>query len=306
MKRILMGAAGLLLLLALLAACSQGKTPETPPESSSESQSVTDTDDATDTSFDGTDSESVSDTQTESDTVTESNTDETLDFGMPYYEYDGFIYFVDVADHLSYIEPRDDAYLVLANRQHPIGSSYEPASLKKTAANSAKKMETTACMALDAMFLEMEALGMADTIPQSTYRSYNTQVTVYNRYIGNERKRHPDLSEEEIIAIVDSYSARPGTSDHQTGLAVDFKPISEAFEKTDAFRYLTEHAHKFGFILRFPEDKTDITGYMYESWHWRFVGREAATEIHERGLTLEEYLDELYGGVLNSEAASNG
>lgn len=90
---------------------------------------------------------------------------------------------------------------------------------------------------------------------------------------------------------MDSYSARPGTSDHQTGLTIDFYPVSSKFEQTKTFQFMMENGYKFGFILRFPEGKTDITGYMYESWHWRFVGREAATYIYENGVTLEEYLE---------------
>jgi LAS superfamily LD-carboxypeptidase LdcB len=156
--------------------------------------------------------------------------------------------------------------------------------------NEEKEMRAYASYALDAMVAEMKYLGVYDTFPQSPYRSYALQYKLYHRYLGEERALHPDYTEEQIIALVDSYSARPGTSDHQTGLAVDFYPISEKFEKRKAYTYLLENAHKFGFILRFPEGKTDITGYMFESWHWRFVGREAATYIHEHGITLEEYL----------------
>lgn len=233
---------------------------------------------------------------------TDFNTDddeEELPTEPLYYEVDGYVYRIDVSKYLSYIAPKnDEEYLILANRNHYLSSSYSPDDLVRTKANYDKKMRKAACNALNAMFAEMKVLGVCDTIPQSTYRSFATQQKVYESYLEKERKRHPLFTEEQIVALVQQYSSPPGASDHQTGLAVDFSPISASFRHTKAFRYLSENAHKFGFILRFPEGKTHITGYMYESWHWRFVGRKAATEIHRRNLTLEEYLEELYGGIL--------
>ncbi len=212
------------------------------------------------------------------------------------YEIDGYTYYVDIRRYLPYICPTGaEEYLILANREHPIGEDYVPTDLVKMNTNEEKECRMYASYACDAMAAEMKALGVYDTFPQSTYRSYALQYRLYNRYLSEERAAHPDYTEEQIIALVDSYSARPGTSDHQTGLAIDFYPISEKFESRKAYDYLLENAHKFGFILRFPEGKTDITGYMFESWHWRFVGRDAATYIHERGITLEEYLESHYG-----------
>ena len=107
----------------------------------------------------------------------------------------------------------------------------------------------------------------------------------------------PEASDEEIKNVVLTYSAAPGTSEHQTGLCVDFITedmggnLTEAFEDTTAFAWLSENAYKFGFILRYPKGKEDITGYTYEPWHYRFVGREAATDIHFSRLTLEQYLE---------------
>ena len=93
-----------------------------------------------------------------------------------------------------------------------------------------------------------------------------------------------------------TYSARPGTSEHQTGLCMDLivggaNPVlDESFADHACYRWLVENAHKFGFILRFPKGKETVTGYSYEPWHYRFVGVEAATEIYRRGITLEQYL----------------
>ena len=97
--------------------------------------------------------------------------------------------------------------------------------------------------------------------------------------------------------MVLSYSAEPGTSEHQTGLCLDFVTstamLDLTFQSTKAFAWLSQNAYRFGFILRYPADKTAVTGYSYEPWHYRFVGREAATEIHLRNLTLEELLGQI-------------
>ena len=102
----------------------------------------------------------------------------------------------------------------------------------------------------------------------------------------------PALTWEEAEAIVLSYSSLPGTSEHQTGLCVDMHNLESAdvtFADTEAYRWLSENAWKFGYILRYPEDKTGVTGITFEPWHWRYVGRTAAHAIWEGGLCLEEY-----------------
>ena len=95
------------------------------------------------------------------------------------------------------------------------------------------------------------------------------------------------------IKAADTYSARPGHSEHQTGLAIDLKNM--ALKKTrlseSDFDWLEANAHKYGFIVRFPKDKEQITGYKFENWHIRYVGKEAATEIMDKNLTLEEYVE---------------
>lgn len=322
----------LLALLLLLSSCADGQTQGSDPLSSaipSEPESTTESRDTVEETTADTDDETTDeitedmptwDTEVETEPETEPDSDdtgeeetdvETEDNGEtewvepPYYEVDGYVYRIDVSKYLSYIAPKnDEEYLILANRNHYLSSSYKPTDLVRTKANYDKKMRKAACYALDAMFEEMKALGVCDTIPQSAYRSYATQVEVYNSYLKKERKKHPTYTDEQIEALVQQYSSPPGASDHQTGLAVDFSPIASSFRYTKAFQYLSKNAYKFGFILRFPNGKTDITGYKYESWHWRFVGREAATEIYERGITLEEYLEELYGGIIPPETSA--
>ena len=104
-------------------------------------------------------------------------------------------------------------------------------------------------------------------------------------------------SREEAEAEAATVVARPGTSEHHTGLCVDLmttsmRELDESFADEAVYPWLLENAWKFGFILRFPEDKTEITGYDYEPWHYRFVGRYDAYMIHSRGLCLEEYVED--------------
>jgi D-alanyl-D-alanine carboxypeptidase len=103
------------------------------------------------------------------------------------------------------------------------------------------------------------------------------------------------MTQEEAVAAASMWVATPGSSEHEIGLAVDlisleYPILEEAQEQTKEQQWLMANAHRFGFILRYPVDKTQITGIGYEPWHYRYVGKEAAQEIYERGCTLEEYL----------------
>ncbi len=236
----------------------------------------------------------------------------------------------------------DPAYLILANKEHPLGSDYAPRSLSRLSCNTTYPMdlESRAADALYEMLREMEADGLDvdndgddgpsgyDIAVTSAYRSYHLQEELFAGYIEQEMnnpkgfsteayaalgflyihenytsKNLTRLSEEDARRVVQSYSAEAGKSEHQTGLCVDFitedmqDSLTAEFEEKQAFFWLSENAHKFGFILRYPKGKEDVTGYTYEPWHYRFVGREAATEIREAGLTLEEYLDALPSGA---------
>lgn len=117
----------------------------------------------------------------------------------------------------------------------------------------------------------------------SAYRSYERQVQVYDRWVKQDG---------QILA--DTYSARAGYSEHQTGFAFDVRdyPLTnDDFSKTKTFTWVSENAYKYGFILRFPKGEEDITGYQYESWHYRYVGMEAAKYIHDNNITFEEYYE---------------
>ncbi len=154
-----------------------------------------------------------------------------------------------------------------------IGNAYsnnKGQKLNKTAYEAFKKMVDAA---------EKEDVHFRNL---SAYRSYQTQNGLYNNY----KKEHGEV-------WADKWSARPGHSEHQTGLALDVavkgNSYFDGFEKTKEFAWLQENAHLYGFILRYPEDKQEITGYGYEPWHYRYVGEEVATYIHEENITFEEY-----------------
>ncbi len=133
-------------------------------------------------------------------------------------------------------------------------------------------------------FAEMKKAAAAEGIElriASGYRSYAYQKDLYNGYL-----RRPGQSQ----AYVETYSARPGHSEHQTGLAIDVNNASKSFLGTPEQKWLEAHCVEYGFIIRYPEGKEDITGYQYEPWHIRYLGKETARKVYESGLCLEEYL----------------
>ncbi len=216
----------------------------------------------------------------------------------------------DLSDYEKYMEPEDrDAYLILVNASHPLDGGYVPDDLidvvnTRTDGRAIQKMCRTAEKALEALYMEAAAEGIirADTPSgyplsvTSAYRDYGTQNYLFGQYTQNEMANNKNLTQAQAEAIVETYSCRPGTSEHQTGLCCDMHTLNGAdisFENDAAAVWLAENAWKFGFILRFPKDKTDITGISFEPWHFRFVGRYHAYQIHKDGLCLEEYLEKL-------------
>jgi D-alanyl-D-alanine carboxypeptidase len=208
-------------------------------------------------------------------------------------------------DITSYLEHMDTEKLLLVNKdkKNHLSSSYVPKNLVSlgeigisVASGRTFELEREAAYALKAMMEAMvkESSSTKNTFVTSAYRSYTYQENLYERYVSDFMS--DGMSREQAEAEASTFSARPGESEHQSGLCVDFmtstmSDLDESFEDTDAFRWLSENAHLYGFILRFPEGKEDVTGYKYEPWHYRFVGREAAIAIYNGGLCLEEYLN---------------
>lgn len=207
---------------------------------------------------------------------------------------------------------KDSMYLLLVNKSNPVGNDYVPANLvaiDSSYTNGGKRveLEKKTAEAAIAMLDAMKDEGINNVSITSGYRTYDYQKSLFDRYFSEEQAAHPTWSDSEVKEYVLTYSAYPGTSEHQTGLCMDLittemvglwnygtetpnNPYDKGFAETDAFVWLQNNAHKYGFILRFPEDKTNITGYSYESWHYRYVGVDHATKIHEEGISLEEYL----------------
>ena len=216
--------------------------------------------------------------------------------GLPDYDYS-----IDMNEYKKAVTVTGKAYLKLANKENPLDSDYVPDSLvslpvEVTLYGKEVKMEETAALAAEALLRELHARGYSDIVITSGYRSYEYQQILFNTYLGDEMAAHPDWSLSKCEDKVLTYSARPGESEHQTGLCVDLISIynvklDETFAQNAAYAWLIENAHNFGFILRYPQDGTDSTGYSYEPWHYRFVGVKAATAIYKKGITLEEYLD---------------
>ena len=214
----------------------------------------------------------------------------------PDYDYE-----IDMQQYEEAIQVTDKQYLLLVNKQNPCGENHAPAArlaipTALTLYGKSVEMEANASIAAQALVKELHALGYTDIVVTSGYRSYAYQQNLFNNYLSQEKSKHPDWTAEQCRAEVQTYSAFPGESEHQTGLCMDLIStnnvvLDESFADNPAYAWLVENAHHFGFILRYPHDKETVTGYIYEPWHYRFVGAEAATEIYEKKLTLEEYLD---------------
>ena len=126
---------------------------------------------------------------------------------------------------------------------------------------------------------------------RSPYRSYSTQNVLFENQV--KRCLNGAVSREQAEIKASTVVARPGTSEHHTGLAVDLNSVETNFEDTEAFSWLKEHGEEYGFIMRYAEDKQDLTGVIYEPWHWRFVGIKHAKEMNRLGMCLEEYIEYL-------------
>ena len=157
--------------------------------------------------------------------------------------------------------------ILIANKTYGLPSDYNPGKILPDAQS-----------AFDAMQADAKKAGLSLWIC-SGFRSYTYQNTLYNNYVARDGK-----------AKADTYSASPGHSEHQTGLAMDINNASDSFNNTKEAKWIAENCYKYGFILRYPQGKQDITGYKYESWHVRYLGKALAKEVYDSGLTLEEFL----------------
>ncbi len=190
----------------------------------------------------------------------------------------------------EYMNPGNTTeYLTLVNINSKLGSDYTPQDLMSVSATrddgrAMQQLREIAAMSLEAMFREMKAAGIEDVSVTSAYRSYAYQEYLFNYYLG--------LHDGDYDKVA-SFSNPPGSSEHQTGLALDMHNLDAAdiaFGQTDAFKWMKENCWKFGFILRYPQDKVDITGISWEPWHYRYVGRYHAQRMYQMNMCLEEYV----------------
>ena len=181
------------------------------------------------------------------------------------------------------IDKQDDI-LVLVNKYHYLSSDYVPSDLEeitnKYNVGNNNKLRHVARIAFEKMCEE----ALKDNIKiysGSAYRSYSHQNNLYNTYVSENGKKKAD-----------TFSARPGSSEHQTGLATDI--VNAQFEFISAsdkeYTWLVNNAYKYGFILRYPEGKEKVTGYMFEEWHFRYVGEKIAKTLYDMNITYDEYM----------------
>lgn len=186
-----------------------------------------------------------------------------------------------------------DDWLLLVNKTHPLSPDYKPHDLVRIRflvgdhAESMRYMRSEAAEQFHAMAEAAAAAGHEIGI-RTAYRSYAQQRDIFWSYVARDGE-----------AAANKYSARPGESEHQSGLCADVSSPSVGYRMTTDYgkapegMWLAQNAHRFGFIVRYPLGKEHITGYQYEPWHVRYVGREPAGEMYELDLTLEEYLGEI-------------
>lgn len=167
--------------------------------------------------------------------------------------------------------------IVIVNKTYSLPSNFTPNNL--VSINGYIKVVDYVNDAFVSLKSDATALGL-NIYASSGYRSYNDQNYIYNNYVRMDG-----------VEKADTYSARAGYSEHQTGLAIDLNTVNMSFDNTSESNWLKDNCYRYGFIIRYPKDKDSITGYMYEPWHIRYVGKELAKVLYNEGnwLTLEEY-----------------
>jgi len=173
--------------------------------------------------------------------------------------------------------------LMLVNKFNYLDENYAPDDIVKVSMQFAygdNEIKKEVYEKFRSMYNDAKKEGLY-LIITSSYRDYNFQKELWDSYANQKGDEWAD-----------SVSARAGYSEHQTGYTLDivtYNANMSSFEKTDEFKWLQNNAYKYGFILRYPKDKEDITGYSYESWHYRYVGKDVATKIKKLGITFDEY-----------------
>lgn len=178
-----------------------------------------------------------------------------------------------------------DWHLTLVNKWHPLPEKLE---IETVELSNGERVDKRIYPYLQEMFDDAREEGICPIV-RSGYRTRTEQEDIYNDRI--QGYQLDGMSAEAAKAETELWVAVPGTSEHELGLAVDINADKVHSEGTQVYTWLENHAHLYGFINRYPPDKTEITGVANEPWHYRYVGVKAASEMHERGICLEEYLE---------------
>lgn len=177
--------------------------------------------------------------------------------------------------------------LILVNSEYRVPENYE---IKLLTLSNGQQIDERIYPPLQRMFDDMRRQGVYPTVV-SGYRSYDEQRAILeDKYLAYKAEGHSKSRSKELAM---EWVALPGTSEHQLGIAVDINPDYSVSDGEGVYDWLRDNAYKYGFIKRYPEDKTEITGIINEPWHYRYVGKEAAKVMHEKNLCLEEYLEQL-------------
>lgn len=223
-----------------------------------------------------------------------SKKDPTIDFVMSPATTEGTN--VQKSEKSKKIEKNLPWNLTLVNKDNPLPETFVPESLAD--ADNGYEADSRITDALKKMIADARSTENVRIIALSAYRDYEYQKELFDdkvQRLQQEKGYSVTKAREEAATVV----AYPGTSEHQLGLALDLVDarhvkLDESQENTAAYKWLYKHCAEYGFIVRYPNGKTDITGIIYEPWHFRYVGEEAAKIIMEKGITLEEYIEEYY------------
>lgn len=202
--------------------------------------------------------------------------------------------FLERKSNLSYAFQSDTNWqLILANPWNTLPENF---SVETKSFHNGHSVDRRIFDDLEMMLEAANREGLSPIIC-SSYRTLEKQKSLFENKIGKYLSN--GLTDQEAAVEAAKWVAVPGTSEHQTGLAVDivaksYQILDKEQENTLEQKWLMENSYKYGFILRYPENKSDLTGINYEPWHYRYVGKEAAKEIYENGICLEEYLNQIF------------
>lgn len=181
-----------------------------------------------------------------------------------------------------------DWRLVLVNYENYLPDDFE---LNLSSIDKTRQFDSRAIEYLNQMLVQMKKDGIKSTWVQSAYRSVEYQKELYDEKM--QEIMSYGISQNEAEVFTSNVINKPGTSEHNLGLAIDFNYVDEDFDKTEGFAWLIQNAENYGFILRYKKEKEEVTKVSYEPWHWRFVGQEHAILMNDLDMCLEEYIEYL-------------